>query len=217
MRVNPAGGLRTVPRARLKLPGHAPVAAGALLTLTLFGCAQAPVTRPPEPTWESRNKELAALRSWDLQGRIALRAGDSSGSGSLHWSQRDGEYHIRLIAPFSAGVYELSGGNGRVSLRTPGQDVLQARDAQTLMQQVLGWHLPVTGLSYWVRGLPAPAPQADGLTLDGRNRLRALTQDGWSVTYKDYAATAGPALPSRLELRAGELRVRLSIRQWKLY
>lgn len=189
----------------------------ALVACCLYGCAQTPVALAPQASWESRNSALAALRNWDLQGRIALRAGARSGAGSLHWAQRGDSYHIRLIAPLSTGVYDLYGDGAEVTLRTPDQKLLQAQDAQTLMQQTLGWRLPVSGLGYWVKGLPAPAPQADKLDLDETNRLRALVQDGWSISYQDYAADTGTALPSRLELRAGSLRVRLSVQAWKLY
>ena len=156
------------------------------------------------------------LENWDLKGRIAVRTQNESGTGSLLWTQRRGIFDIRVIAPLSGRVYELSGGAGNVTLRTPDRNTLQADDAETLLRQTEGWYFPVSELVYWIRGLPAPALQVDSLLLDKENRVSALNQGGWSIRYKNYLRSGENSMPARLDLENEHVRVRLSVREWNL-
>ena len=160
--------------------------------------------------------ELMGMDTWNLKGRIAVRTRDESGSGSLHWAQRRDEYDLRVIAPFSGGVYELSGTSGNVSLLTPDKNLLQAGDAETLLQQAAGWRFPVSEMVFWIRGLPAPSLRVDQLLLDEENRVSELSQGGWSIRYKRYTGVGGVSMPARLDLENGEVSVRLSVREWNL-
>ena len=187
-----------------------------LLAIFLSACVQAPVENRIIPSWDARMDELMRMETWNLKGRIAVRTNDESGSGSLHWTQRRDEYDLRVIAPFSGGVYELSGTAGNVSLLTPDKNMLQAGDAESLLQQAAGWRFPVSEMVFWIRGLPAPSLQVDRLLLDGENRVSELSQGGWSIRYKRYTGVGGVSMPARLDLENGEVRVRLSVREWNL-
>jgi outer membrane biogenesis lipoprotein LolB len=46
-------------------------------------------------------------------------------------------------------------------------------------------------------------------------RLEALEQAGWRVRYTRYAAAGARILPERLELTAGDVRLRLSVASWQ--
>ncbi len=196
------------------IPG--PVTAILLLAISLSACVQAPVENRVTPSWDARMDELKGLETWNLKGRIAVRTPDESGSGSLHWAQRRDEYDLRVIAPFSGGVYELSGTAGTVSLRSPDNSLLQAGDAESLLYEAAGWRLPVSEMVFWIRGIPAPSLQVDRLLLDGENRVSELSQGGWSIRYKRYTGVGGVSMPARLDLENGEVRVRLSVREWNL-
>ena len=187
-----------------------------LLAIFLSACAQAPVGNRITPSWDARMDELIRMETWDLKGRIAVRTSDESGSGSLHWTQRRDEYDLRVIAPFSGGVYELSGADGAVSLRTPDNGLLQAGNAESLLYQAAGWRFPVSELVFWIRGLPAPSLQVDRLLLDDENRVSELSQGGWSIHYKRYTGVGGVSMPARLDLENGQVRVRLSVQEWNL-
>ena len=197
--------------------GTQPVITALLLLAFVFsGCARAPVESRIIPSWDTRRDELMRLDSWDLKGRIAVRTQNESGSGSLFWVQRRDMFDIRVIAPLTGRVYELSGGAGSVTLRTPDKNTLQAEGAETLLRQTEGWYFPVSELIYWIRGLPAPALQVDSLLLDEENRVSALNQGGWSIRYKNYLRTGANSMPARLDLENEHVRVRLSVREWNL-
>ncbi len=209
------GGDRFQICPRPHIPSHV-IPAFVLLALAFSGCARAPVENRIAPSWENRKDELMRLETWNLKGRIAVRTQNESGSGSLFWVQRRDMFDIRVIAPLTGRVYELSGGAGSVTLRTPDRNTLQAEDAETLLRQTEGWYFPVSGLVYWIRGLPAPALQVDSLLLDEENRVSALNQGGWSIRYKNYLRTGATSMPARLDLENEHVRVRLSVREWNL-
>ena len=72
----------------------------------------------------------------------------------------------------------------------PGWPTLdRARIPILLLEQTLGLRLPVTGLRYWVRGLPAPGPTAL-LQTDAAGRLTRLEQNGWVIEYPSYAPSS---------------------------
>lgn len=93
---------------------------------------------------------------------------------------------------------------------------LYAEDAETLLQNYLGWQVPVSGLHYWIRGLPSPQTIVQTMLLDEQSRLSELTQAGWRVSYKRYQTHKGLQLPAKMELLNASLKVKLVIRQWEL-
>ena len=126
------------------------------LIFMLSGCVRAPIENRIKPAWETRRDELMRVEEWDIKGRIAVRADNESGSGSLYWTQQKDEYQVRVITSFGGGTYQLTGDSNAALLRTPENRIAQAGDAETLFQQQTGWRLPVSGLVYWIRGIPAP-------------------------------------------------------------
>jgi outer membrane lipoprotein LolB len=190
-----------------------------LLAALIGACA----TRPPlsgvqrDAEWRRHRDQVAGLEQWGLKGRIAIRLQQEGWSASLHWRQRRADYAIRLIGPLGNGMYELRGSDGMVQLQTPDDRLLQAPDAAALLQETLGWQVPVDGLRYWVRGLPAPGSEPQSMALDERGRLQSLEQDGWQVHYSRYGLfRGGLVLPEKLTLERRDLRLRLSIHAWEI-
>ncbi|MEX2524988.1 MAG: lipoprotein insertase outer membrane protein LolB [Gammaproteobacteria bacterium] len=193
------------------------------IPLVLLCLLSACATRPPVPegeqnrAWQRHSDRIAGLTQWELKGRIALRVEEEGWTASLHWRQEEAAYVIRILAPMGQGRYELRGNASTVQLRMPDNRVLYAQDAQTLLRDNLGWQLPVEGLVWWVRGLPAPDNTPDTLKLDKRGRLQELQQDGWRVLYDHYGLfSGGIALPEKLTIERPGLRLRLLIHSWAI-
>jgi outer membrane lipoprotein LolB len=66
-------------------------------------------------------------------------------------------------------------------------------------------------------GLPG---EANDFTLDDQYRLSKLTyrqgSQTWTVDYQDYNSDLKPQLPSRLELKQGDQRIKLKMDNWTL-
>ena len=189
-----------------------------LIIMVFPGCA----TRPPVDrgiqyaSWTRHQDKLSKLTVWEATGRISVRMEKEAWSASLQWHQDRQEYFLRLIAPLGRGSYEITGNEEVVFLRTGRDEVLQASTPETLMEDNFGWHVPLTGLIYWIRGLPAPGPKTDTLLLDEQGRIRDLAQSGWRVNFSSYSDTGGYDLPGKISLNNEKLKVRLVIKNWKI-
>ncbi len=78
---------------------------------------------------------------------------------------------------------------------------------------------PVSGLRYWIRGIPAPGGNARLLGWNEQGRLHRLEQDGWRVEMRNYRDVGDYRLPGKVFIKRGEedpVDVRLVIRQWGL-
>jgi outer membrane lipoprotein LolB len=85
-----------------------------------------------------------------------------------------------------------------------------------LLAQVTGWQLPVTGLRYWIRGLPEPVAGQAQETRDEAGRLNRLEQSGWTIEYQKYQLVGDILLPAKLQLIHADISVRIVIDQWEL-
>lgn len=164
--------------------------------------------------WRSHKTAVAAIDGWQISGKVGIRAPRDSGSGVLFWLQRRDYYDIRLSGPLGRGATRLTGREGDILLEVANQGRYQAASPEALLEEHLGWRLPVSHLLWWVRGLPAPDSRSR-LTLDADSRLARLEQDGWRIEYADYQQQAGYWLPQRLRLSGMDLDITLVIKDWQ--
>ena len=184
----------------------------------LSGCATAPrVGLMPQLDWSERQQQLAQLQRWSFSGRLAIKdANDESWSASLRWQQDGDSYDIQLSGAFGQGAARLSGHDGYAVIEMAEHSALTANSAEALMQQQLGWSMPVQGLKYWLLGMPVPGSVVGQSAFNEVGRLQSLQQSGWQVRYRDYLDVDGLELPRKLELENPQLRARLVIDSWQL-
>ena len=190
----------------------------------VLACAallSARAVRPPhaglegQAAWQRHLAWVRAHPDWRLRGRFALTVGHKGLSGGLHWRERGDHYRMEVFGPLGRTQAVLEGGPASVTLQLAGKPPRRAPSAQALMREALGWSLPVAGLRYWVRGIPAPGAPPAQLRFDAEGRLVFLHQDGWRIRYLAYDYAYGPqALPTRLELRNGRVRIVLLVDRW---
>jgi len=133
----------------------------------------------------------------------------------LQWDQDNQKYMLRFIAPLGQGTYQLSGDAGKVTLLTADNRVYQASDPEILLQDSLGWNVPLHGLQYWVRGVPEPGVTTDNLVLDDKGRMTELQQSGWRISISRYGEFDGRELPSKLLMQNDRFQLRLVVLGWK--
>ena len=164
--------------------------------------------------WQAHKAQAAQLNGWQISGKVGIRSARESGSATLFWLQRQDYFDIRLAGPMGRGAARLTGRPGAVSLDAANQGQFQAESAEALLQQQLGWSLPVAHLFWWIRGLPAEDSKSR-LTLDSESRLAKLEQDDWQVEYLSYVEQNGYWLPERMKLHGANLDITLVIKDWQ--
>lgn len=201
-------------------PGPRPrgYAGCGLILLLIGGCSTVPApppsSREAERHWQMRQSQLLALDHFSLTGRLGVQTEQEGWHVSLHWRQEGAHFHMLFNAPLGQGSAQLEGDEQGVTLTAEGRR-WTAVDAESLTAQVIGTPFPVSGLRYWVRGLPAP-DSAGTRGLDGKGRLQWLEQAGWRIAYRGYETVAGRDLPTKLFMENGQYKVRLVVDTWTL-
>ena len=184
------------------------------ILLVLAGCASQPVP-PPKPATEF-DPALPDYAAWSLRGRVSLVHGEQGWHAGMNWQETAGHYRLDLSGPLGQGALQITGAvDGMSRLQTANGEQYTARDADALVLTVTGWQLPVSGLRFWVRGIPAPGGDAT-MTTDDRGRLARLRQSGWDITYSRYQAAAGRDWPSRMRLEDTDISVTLIVDEWNI-
>ncbi len=179
----------------------------AIALLALGGCATAPQIassqRPVQP-------ESSAFV---LGGRIAVKHDGERASANVHWTHSAASDEILLLAPLGKTVARIRRDADGVTLDTPDRHYAAQGEGE-LMQHVLGWHLPLSGLQYWVMALPVPGELSD-IERDEHGQVSLLRQDGWTVRYTRYAGPAPDSLPTRMVLQREGLEIQLLVDEWQ--
>jgi outer membrane lipoprotein LolB len=176
-----------------------------LLAALLSGCATTPV---------EVQRPLQADAPFAFNGRVAIRKGELHESAGLRWVHRGTEDEILVLAPLGQTVARIHREADTVTLDTSDKHYTN-QDMETLMQQVLGWHLPLSGLRYWVTAVPAPDDGAFSVERAANGQLGVLRQQGWEISYTRYAAVTPDALPLRMKLQRAGTQVQLLIDEWE--
>ena len=193
----------------------------AALLLLALACGACAVQTPRHvdvhtADWKKNRENLQEIHSWDLSARIAVQLEQDSGSASLKWRQRKEAYLIRIIGPLGRGSLELEGDAHGVTMRNGNNQEQKAGDPGMLMQDNLGWQVPLSGLVHWIKGIPNPHGEVQTLILDQNARLSELTQAGWHITYKRYQQSGNLRLPTKIEIQNQKLKLKLVINKWTL-
>lgn len=204
---------------------HRFLPAGTLVLMLLVGGCATPDVRPvpvdPQAAWEQRLQTLGNLNQWDLQARIAVRAGDDGGQANLHWNHRDDDNDMRLVGAWGKGLLRLNFNPDSAELTDDLGQTRSGADAGELLYEATGWIIPVSSLNAWMAGRPLGT---EAITrIDKYGRLAHITESGWEIEYQEYRQFDGWELPRKLKLSQmhstnGEQRVsvRLVVNSWQV-
>ena len=172
-----------------------------LLALLTAACTTPPRApqESPQRAWLDRQAQLAPLTTWQLAGRVALRSAAEGGQANLRWEHNPQGQRIDLNGPLGRGLIRLQQDENGARLQDSNQQVYTAPNAEALLFNTTGWRIPLEGLHYWIRGLPAPDAAARQ-ELDDQGRLTMLWQSGWEIRFLAYTRFGVYDLPSRLTL-----------------
>lgn len=170
---------------------------------------------PVNEDWRQRSEVLEALTLWEFTGRIGVRDDQESHSSRIRWQQRGDEYVINLWGALNVGATEIAGMPGRVVLSQEGEAPLTAVTPEQLVYEQLGYELPVSQLSYWIKGIPAPGVSS-APAFNAENHLVSLEQSGWQIQYLGYTNFETESLPTRIRMEKAPLRLDFVRLDWTL-
>jgi outer membrane lipoprotein LolB len=162
----------------------------AAAVVALAGCAS---VKPQGPSTSNAATAVTAQTTRAYQGRFAIQYNDQNGQqrnayGNFTWQETGDTVTLQLRNPLGQTLAIVTSSSASATLELPNRQPLTADNVSTLMQNALGFVLPVEGLRYWLQ--PSPAPTSRAKTEkdpEQPSRLKQITQDGWTIDYLAYA------------------------------
>jgi outer membrane lipoprotein LolB len=158
--------------------------------LPLAGCSVTPMRGPSTPNAASA---LSTQATRAYHGRFAIQYADRYGKkrnayGNFDWQEHGDTVTLQLLNPFGQPMAIVTSSPASATLELPNRQPTTAGDVATLMQNALGFALPVEGLRYWLQ--PSPAPTSRATTVPDpqqETHWKEIDQDGWTISYLAYA------------------------------
>jgi outer membrane lipoprotein LolB len=161
--------------------------------------------------------------SWEIHARSAIFVNEEVYQVGINWQREQNRFILVLEAPLGQGVfrvesYPANGSSAPVMLTLPDGQRYFNESAEALLLEVLGWSIPVSGLEWWIKGLPLGTADYS-FDLRGDGRLKSLLQNDWKINYLDYFDRQSPAqgLPRKMYLKHQDLALKIVIERWHQY
>ncbi|MCC8404236.1 lipoprotein insertase outer membrane protein LolB [Paraburkholderia sp. MMS20-SJTN17] len=189
-----------------KAPRGLAIGFAAAAFVVLAGCAS---VKPRGPSTSNAATEVTAQTSRSYQGRFAVQYNDQNGQqrnayGNFSWQETGETVTLQLRNPLGQTLAIVTSSPASATLELPNRPPLTADNVSTLMQNALGFALPVEGLRYWLQPSPAPTSRAETENdPEQPSRLKQITQDGWTIDYLAYADAPASGV-KRLNLSRAE-------------
>ena len=189
-----------------------------VLLVVLHACTGVPVKEfapGNKAAYQARADQLVSIHKWNFVGKLSLDDGEQGGSGRLQWDVKHERSELDFHGAMGRGAWHLQISPEGAILKEADGTEQTAAGVNALIQDRMGWPIPVDALQWWVRGLAAPGVVADEV-LDPDGLLLSLEQFGWSVDFNRYDSVAGVAMPVRLDVGRGSYRMKLAISRWRM-
>ncbi len=164
------------------------------------------------------NKRCNSLSQYQTRGSFAYLSDQKKVYARFFWQQYSPDrYRLLLTNPLGSTELDLNVQKNVVQLTDNQGKRYVSDNAEEMIRKLTGMAIPLDNLRQWMLGLPG---EAGDFKLDDQYRLNSLTyQQGsqtWTVDYQDYNNSLKPQLPSRLELKQGDQRIKLKMDDWTL-
>lgn len=168
--------------------------------------------RPAGAWLEERQAWFDEHPEWNISGRVGLRDGNRGGSLGFTWEAEGDDHRIHLRTSAGGRQWRLRFTPDAAVLEGTDVGRLAGRSPDPLVEEAVGWPIPVYALSWWIRGLVPPGGGEVEFAEDGT--LAGVDGPVWTLAYQRFDHFEGRLLPTRLVARSGEYTVRIAIGDW---
>ncbi len=170
----------------------------ALLVVMGFGFLGAGgcVSQPP-----------ALTASYAVSGKAVIRSPQGGQRLSFRWQQTPVEYRLSVWGALGVGRLQLSGTEQALLVSRGGRDAITGPAAQ-MMEQHLGWSVPLEAMGSWLLGEPANTLAQDLVVTDDRGRVTRLKQGNWEIEFSQYE-WVNEWRPKRMDITGGQISMRV--------
>ena len=171
----------------------------------------------------SLNQSLNDLKHvWKYQAKVGLKTNKGNEQANLIWEYAKQNNKLRLFGPLGMGSVKLNFDQYGAQLFDNKGNSHQGVNASELLNDIVGWPLPVDALTQWLFLLP-DLDYAYQYKLNADGKLASIRQLGWQIDYQDYREYNGQQMPRKIiankefiDSGLGEVAVRLIAKSWQL-
>lgn len=212
--------MAVLPVTRRRRRGRVSCGFFLVLSLILLGCATTVTSLAPPLNLHLlpavRDQQLSRVTHWQLRAQVSVKTSEDIVKFIVDWTVSGlNNYSIVLYSPLGLGSAKMTYDGEIATLIDAQGHHFTAPDPEMLMNQHLGWSLPLLPLYYWVRGLAEPFT-ATTQQRDSFNHLIELQQAGVHVYYADFSNIRGIDLPTNMVINTQEAQLRVLVRQWEI-
>jgi outer membrane lipoprotein LolB len=199
-----------------------PLCLAFALTLPLAAC----VTTPAAHTQTTAGATPIASHDYhdniDIAGRFSVQfqhnGRPESWSGSFTWAQTPDKTTVALLSPLGQTLATIVSDPQMATMIQSGQEPRSAANVDALVQETLGWPLPISHLRDWLQAYTVNT--SGQRILETPNSTSTIaTADGWLlnfVSWQDDNDSGMQNAPKRIDLEretseAGKVAMRLVI------
>ena len=187
-----------------------------LLCFSALICACQTTPPPLNIDPDLRYRKLSKLKHWAAKGKLSLSHNQGRNSASYTWQQIDDHFKIHLFGPLGQGSTWLKSDDNGVSIEGADIELKTAANPELLMEQTLGWQLPVSNLRYWITGLPSPETPVTYSPETPESSIPGFIQDGWVIEYSKAKVHNDIAMPEKAIFTHDNLRLLVIIKGWEI-
>ncbi len=181
------------------------------------------------PPTEQASEQVASARQYQeaitLGGRLSVQYQkddkDEAIHGSFTWKQSQDRSSIAILSPLGQILATIEVTPDNATLVQSGQAPRSAADVDLLVEQTLGWPLPVSGLRSWLQGFANDTNNKKFIATPVNNKV--TTRDGWNIQYPTWESdqqSPPQDRPKRIDLerqteQAGKVAIRIVLDTWQ--
>jgi len=191
--------------------------AAIFLSVLLIGCTQTLNVKPQAVTWKTQQYEVKRLTHWAFSGKIALISPKNRHSLNIFWQQNGEQFHIILTSFIGSSILDIQKSKQTTRVITPNGKTYYGKDTDKLIKKLSGLVLPISLLQEWIKGNPANAQ----FQLNDNNQVLSLLakdrlKNKWSANYSEYTREKNIYLPTKLQFKTNDLRIKFAISHWNI-
>mgnify|MGYP001572535648 FL=1 len=187
---------------------------GASLITLLSGCATTSYEAINSDEFKFAKPSLSQLDNWKINAKLGIRTATDAQSMHMLWQQQGEKYQLRLNGPLGFGSAYIVGDSEQAEIQK-GEQLITA-NPQQLTMQLTGVPLPITALSWWVKGLVSPNhTSATSIQRAQTGQLKSFNQAGWQISILKNSQTGPYLIPKKIAGRQGDLSFKLIISDWE--
>lgn len=142
--------------------------------------------------------------SYNISGRFSIRTASKNYYGNFNWEHDSRNDILDFMSPVGTTVAQIKIESNIATLKTDDK-TYTGKNLEQMMQERLGFVLPVAYLHYWIQGVPLPTyPVAGNLT-------SGFSQLNWQVEYLTWEDSNHPQI---VQVSRNDLRIKLLINNW---